>query len=54
LDQVDWSKPSRFGKRGDAISVGFPHKREGEGFFDMEIEMVGGKLNIKQMFQAVP
>jgi hypothetical protein len=55
LDQVDWSKPSRFGKRGDAISVGFPHKGgPGSGFFDMEVEFVGGKLNIKQMFQAVP
>lgn len=55
LDQVDWSKPSRFGKRGDAISVGFLHKGgAGSGFFDMEVEFVGGKLNIKQMFQAVP
>ena len=55
LGQVDWSKPSRFSKRGDAISVGFPHKGgPGSGFFDMEVEFVGGKLNIKQMFQAVP
>jgi hypothetical protein len=55
LDQVDWSKPSRFSKRGDAISVGFPHKGgAGSGFFDMEVEFVGGKLNIKQMFQAIP
>ena len=55
LDQVEWSKPSRFSKRGDAISVGFPHKGgPGSGFFDMEVEFVGGKLNIKQMFQAVP
>ena len=26
LDQVDWEKPNRINKRGDAISVGFPHK----------------------------
>ena len=55
LGQVDWSKPSRFSKRGDDISVGFSHKGgPGSGFFDMEIELVGGKLNIKQMFQAIP
>ena len=55
LGQVDWSKPNRFSKRGDAISVGFLHKGgPGSGFFDMELEFVGGKLNIKQMFQAVP
>ena len=55
LSQVDWSKPNRFSKRGDAISVGFPHKGgAGSGFFDMEVEFVGGKLNIKQMFQAIP
>ncbi len=55
LDQVDWKKPSRFSKRGDAISVGFPHKGgPGSGFFDLQVEFVGGKLNIKQMFQAIP
>jgi hypothetical protein len=27
LDQVDWSKPSRFGKGGDAISVGFSSQK---------------------------
>ena len=55
LSQVDLSKPNRFSKRGDAISVGFPQKGgAGSGFFDMEVEFVGGKLNIKQMFQAVP
>ena len=55
LGQVDWNKPSRFSKRGDAISVGFPHKGgPGSGFFDLEVELVGGKLNIRQMFQAIP
>ena len=55
LGQVDWNKPSRFSKRGNAISVGFPHKGgPGSGFFDMEVEFVDGKLNIRQMFQAIP
>ena len=55
LDQVDWDKPSRFSKRGDDISVGFPHKGgPGSGFFDLQVEFVDGKLNIKQMFQAIP
>ena len=55
LGQVDWSKPSRFSKRGDDISVGFLHKGgPGSGFFDLQVAFVGGKLNIKQMFQAIP
>ena len=55
LDQVDWEKPNRINKRGDAISVGFPHKGgTGSGFFDLQVELVGGKPNIKQMFQAIP
>ena len=55
LGQVDWSKPNRFSKRGDAISVGFLHKGgPGSGFFDLQVEFVDGKLNIKQMFQAMP
>jgi hypothetical protein len=55
LDQVDWEKPNRINKRGDAISVGFPHKGgTGSGFFDLQVELVGGKPNIKEMFQAIP
>ena len=55
LGQVDWNKPSRFSKRGDDISVGFPHKGgPGSGFFDLQVDFVDGKLNIKQMFQAIP
>ena len=55
LDQVDWKKPSRIGKQGDVISVGFPHKGgTGSGFFDLQVELVEGKPNIKQMFQAIP
>ena len=55
LRQVDWTKPSQFSKRGEAISAGFPHKGgPGSGFFDMEVEFVGGKLKINQMFQAIP
>jgi len=33
LDQIDWSKPQGFWKRGDGISVSFLHKRKGGGFF---------------------
>ena len=55
LGQVDWSKPNRFSKRGNAISAGFLHKGgPGSGFFDLQVEFVDGKLNIKQMFQAMP
>lgn len=55
LDQVDWKKPNRISKRGEDISVGFPHKGgTGSGFFDLQVELVDGKPNIKQMFQAIP
>ena len=55
LDQVDWNKPSRFSKRGEAISVGFLHKAgPGGGFFDLQVKLKGKQLTITQMFQAVP
>ena len=55
LNQVDWSKPSRFSKRGENISIGFLHKGgPGSGFFDLQIKLVGKELTITQMFQAVP
>ena len=54
LNQINWSKPSRFAKRGGAISVGFPHKNASEGFFDLQIKLNGKQLTINQMFQAVP
>ncbi len=55
LGQVDWSKPNRFSKRGNDISAGFLHKGgPGSGFFDLQVDFVDGKLNIKQMFQAIP
>jgi len=55
LGQVDWSKPNRFSKRSNDISAGFLHKGgPGSGFFDLQVEFVDGKLNIKQMFQAMP
>ncbi len=56
LDQVDWSKPSRFSKRGEGqISVGFLHKAgPGGGFFDLQVNLKGKQLTIIQMFQAVP
>lgn len=55
LDQIDWKKPSRISKRGEDISLGFIHKGgSGSGFFDLQVEWVDGKPNIKQMFQAIP
>ena len=55
LKQVDWTKPSRFSKRGESISVGFLHKGgPGSGFFDLQIKQDGIVLTITQMFQAVP
>ena len=55
LKQVDWTKPSRFSKRGESISVGFLHKGgPGSGFFDLQIKQAGDVLTINQMFQAVP
>ena len=56
LDQVDWSKPSRFSKRGEGqISIGFLHKAgPGGGFFDLQVKLKGKQLTITQMFQAVP
>ena len=54
LNQIDWSNPNGFRKRGDTISVGFPHKNAGSGFFDLQIKLDGKQLTINQMFQAVP
>ena len=55
LKQVDWTKPSRFSKRGESISAGFLHKAgPGGGFFDLQIKQDGIVLTITQMFQAVP
>ncbi len=55
LDQVDWSNPSRFSKRGENISIGFLHKAgPGGGFFDLQVKLEGKELTITQMFQAIP
>ena len=55
LKQVDWTKPSRFSKRGESISAGFLAKGgPGSGFFDLQIKQDGIVLTITQMFQAVP
>ena len=55
LDQVDWSKPSRFSKHGEAISIGFLHKAGPDGgFFDLQVKLKSEQLTITQMFQAVP
>ena len=55
LNQVDWTKPRRFSKRGENIFIGFLHKAgPGGGFFDLQIKQDGIVLTITQMFQAVP
>ena len=55
LKQVDWTKPSRFSKRGENISAGFLHKAgSGGGWFDLQIKQDGNVLNITQMLQAIP
>ena len=55
LNQVDWTKPRRFSKNGENISIGFLHKTgPGGGFFDLQVKLVGNELTIVQMFQAIP
>ncbi len=54
LEQIDWTKPSFFQKRGDMISVGFLHKSGGGGFFELQTKLVDMELTIQQVFQAVP
>jgi hypothetical protein len=54
MSEVGWDKPNNFSKRGESISVGFLHKAKDAGFFDLQIKMVGKKLTIEQMFQAIP
>ncbi len=52
--QIDWSKPGGFWKRGERLSVQFPHKREGSGFFELEVKASKKQLVITQLLQAVP
>ena len=54
LEQVDWTKPIGFYKSGDTISVSFPHKQEGEGFFDLQFQQIKPKITITEVMQAVP
>ena len=54
LDQVDWSKPKGFYKRGDTISVSFPHKQKGEGLFELHLQQTTPKLTINEVMQMVP
>ncbi|MEC9094059.1 MAG: hypothetical protein VX438_15225, partial [Planctomycetota bacterium] len=53
VDQVDWSQPNYFSKRGDAVSVSFDHKNKGSGFFDLQIKTGKKELTIIQLVQAV-
>ena len=52
--QIDWSKPGGFWKQGERLSVQFPHKREGSGFFELEVKAGKKQLVITQLLQAVP
>ena len=54
LDQIDWTNPSGFYKRGDSISVGFLHKAKDSGFFDLQIIKKETTITIQQIFQAIP
>ena len=54
LQQIDWSKPQFFRKGGDVVSVGFSHKGEDGGFFELEIKVAGEELTVQQVLQAVP
>tara|TARA_B100001013_G_scaffold224923_1_gene137715 strand:- start:640 stop:1311 length:672 start_codon:yes stop_codon:yes gene_type:complete len=55
LKQIAWTKPMGFRKRGETISVSFPHKAgSGAGFFDLQITLDDNQLLINQMFQAIP
>ena len=54
LKQIDWNKPTGFWKRGERLSVQFPHKREGNGFFELEVKPGKKQLAITQLLQAIP
>ncbi len=54
LKQVDWTNPSVFCKRGDTISVSFPHKQEGAGFFDLQFQQIKPRIMLTEVMQAVP
>ena len=54
LKQVDWKKPGGFWKRGERLSVQFPHKREGNGFFDLQLKPGKKEILITQLLQAIP
>jgi len=52
--QIDWNKPGGFWKRKEQLSIHFPHKREGSGFFELEVKPGKKQLVITQLLQAVP
>ena len=54
LEQVNWTKPTHFRKRGDSIQVGFLADRESNGFFDLEITLDDKRIQIKDLMQAMP
>ena len=54
LQQIDWSKPQFFRKGGDVVSVGFSHKGEDGGFFELEIKVAGEELTVQQVLPRQP
>ncbi len=54
LEHVDWTKPDGFYKHGDTISVSFPHKQQGQGFFQLQFHQIKPKINITEVMRAVP
>ncbi len=52
--QIDWNKPGGFWKRGEELSIQFPHNREGSGFFDLQVKPGRKNLVITQVLQAIP
>ncbi len=54
LKQINWNKPGGFWKRGERLSIQFPHKREGSGFFELKVKPGKKQLVITQLLQAVP
>lgn len=54
LEQVDWTSPMGFRKSGETYSVSFPHKRDGEGFFDLQVRPEGDRLTVTEVLRAIP
>ena len=52
INQVAWSRPKGFSKRGQAVSISFPHKRTESEFFDIKVSMERKQLTIVELLRA--